>query len=726
MFWTFSLLAQTQYDYYDDGVASGGADRTLNAIIVFLFFVFGAIAIAILGGLFFKIYNFINPKDNSKKSRENLRQTKTIENPSSSQVRPSTALDVPFFSVWDYSAYKKTFELTIKPQNEDVMIMLYSYKMYDGYKLVSAAYGAGTTRRKYDINPREGTKIICDFAYDDYERRFETAVINIPNSVIAIGKNAFTYLDLRGITIPPSVKYITGNPFGRRCDTVICNTRRFSCDDGYLLSQEQSLLIADLSVNQKVRRTPKGIKYIGRGVYQLQNDLQILKIDSSVVAIAENGVSIKYLRAIVFEGIIQVMESSLGPNVRAIYVPKGAISYYEDLLHPKYHEYLLEIENNSDEEILRKIAMSEDKQNQSYSLINQAVQPVAITKKEIAYINNEIMDYSLSSYTEEERSNKVIDWGVCEDDEHEPNDEGLAIYTADGNKLIELCCDEDYKIKKGTKIICDGAFAIASSDITISFPSSVKVFGNYLYDYVEKDKFIIPKSIQKITGNPFATCNGMIECKSPFFIYERGVLYDQNKLKVISVMWDWQDTDVEIDPNVIMIGRFAFYKKFLGDTIMVIPPNTRYIGEYAFYGSYMKDYILSSKLVEIGEHAFFGSNIKKVTLPYSLTIMGKGTFACCDGLECVTLSPNLEVLESEAFYHCEKLQKIIIPEGIKIIKSECFLFCGSLEMVYLPNSLLKIEKDAFVGTKLQSVVASKNTIVENGAFPSNCAIYYRE
>jgi len=58
---TSLLVAQSQYDYYDDGAVAGGADRAFNGLVIEVLIVIGAFAFILLGGVFYKIYYGLNP-----------------------------------------------------------------------------------------------------------------------------------------------------------------------------------------------------------------------------------------------------------------------------------------------------------------------------------------------------------------------------------------------------------------------------------------------------------------------------------------------------------------------------------------------------------------------------------------------------------------------------------------------------------------------------------------
>ena len=737
------IFAQTQYDYYDDDAVAGSTDRALNAIIFIVILVVGAVVLLILGSVFFNIYNWFNPKkspvykeqirreslEKATKERE-LSRTKKESLESANTETKMPKRQTYHFPDAGYDSYVATFEMTVKPQSKNIMRDLYSYKMYEGDKLISATNGAGTNHTRYDINPKEGTRIICDNAYNDYERRFEPS-IKLPNSVVAIGNNAFMFLTLFKFTIPSSVKYITGNPFSNRCKEVECLSNRFSFENECLLSHEQSLLIADLSENTRIKVTPFGIKYIGRDAYGLQSPV-MMKISSSVVAIADRAFGGSNIKVIVFEGKIKIVEESVFrscPNLSAIYVPQNTIDYYKEIIPKEYSELLIERgqEEHTDSEIINKIIKCEDERNKpAASKKKKPKQTSPVTKEQLDFINNEKKNYDLSIGTKADYDNKVIDWGEHENEPHESYDSGEATYSRDGKKLLNLSSQEsEYEIKMGTEIICDSAFSIMPSDMTVSFPSSVKVLGNFLYWGAKKETFVVPESVNTITGNPFATCEGSIDCKSPNFIYEGGVLYDKEKLKVISVMWEFDNYSTELDHNVIMIGRNAFYERQVFDLKLVLPPNLLYIADNAFCFCCMKEFVFSDKLIEIGDSAFQFSNIKYAHLPDSLHKIGKQAFSSCESLESVELPSSIETIEEETFYFCTNLKKIIIPEGIKVLKKGCFNYCNKLEEVYFPDSLVKIETDAFTSTKLHSVVVPRKTVIEEEAFSNSCEIIYR-
>lgn len=349
--------------------------------------------------------------------------------------------------------------------------------------------------------------------------------------------------------------------------------------------------------------------------------------------------------------------------------------------------------------------------------------------EDLTFIEKEKVACRLSVVRQDDWDNAIIDWGERENDEHESSERGEALYSYDGKKLLDEYKADEFRIKDGVEIICDGALLNISNDDNIVFPSTIKILGNKLFYYNYRERFIIPQSVEIITGNPFATCKGYIDCLSPDFVFEDGILYDKEKKKIISVMWDYHDVeedDRQINPHVIMIGRFSFFGIFLDrKRPLVIPPSVLYIGESAFEECHFQ-ISLSNGTIEIGISAFAKSSVSTFALPPSVSKLGGSSFWNCKFLETILLSPNIEAIEGSTFQGCNKLNHVNIPSGIKVLKRSCFKNCTSLSDIIFPKTLERIEVDAFAGCPLNRVVLYKKTIVDQGAFPCDCEIIFRD
>lgn len=639
----------------------------------------------------------------------------------------------------EYINYRSTFALTEKLQTNDIMCDLAARKMYsaDGERLLSTWYGAGGKNEKIDINPRPGTQIICDYAYDDYNNRFEESII-IPNSVYAIGNNAFMFLSPRNMTIPSSVKYITGNPFGTPfgCyNKVCCDTQYFKIVDGELISNDKTLYVANIDTEKKIKTIPDGVKIIGRGAINGHSEVELIKLPKSVIALAENAISAcKNLTTVIFEGKVNVIEPKaiVGcDNLKAVFVPTNLKNYYQSILSQQLSELIIELRDTSisEDEILHNIFVLEDK-NKSRTMDSQKKVAIAPSKEDLEYIENVKKDYGLSIVTEKDWDEKVIDWGEVKREEHDEWDRGEASYSKDGKKFLSFEDNlEQYTIKSGVEILCDNSFSNGYKDKQIILPNTVKIIGNFVFWQTDLGKFSIPASVIKITGNPFVSCDVNLLCNSSRFCVEDGILYDKAKTRIISVIKDINrivDKNPMTFPSTVKeIGRFSFYEISSGGSVE-LPPYVIYIGESAFEHTIISQIILNDIIVEIGKSAFAWSYVKRIVMPDSVIKLGESAFDYSKNLEYVKLSSALQTIEEKTFKDCEKLNHIHIPEGVKIIKKDAFSWCKQLTDIYLPDSLEKIEEGAFTLCGFKTVVVPKQTIIAEGAFMESCKIIRRE
>ena len=639
----------------------------------------------------------------------------------------------------EYNNYRSTFALTEKPETNDVMRDLTARKMYsaDGKKLLSTWNGAGGKDEKIDINPRPGTQIISDNAYDDYNNRFENT-ISIPDSVYAIGNNAFMFLSPHNMTIPSSVKYITGNPFGTPFgyyNKVSCDTPYFKITDGELLSVDKTLYVANIDLEKKTKIIPNGVRIIGRGAIRGHNEVELIKLPNSIVALAENAISgCKNLTAIIFEGKTSVIEPTAifrCDNLKAIFVPAGLLNYYQSKLSQQLSELIIELEDTSisEEEILHNIFVLEDKKK---SIVNASEKNniLAPSKDDLEYIENLKKDYSLSVVTQEDWDEKVIDWGEAENEEHDKWDRGEASYSKNGKKFLSFEDNlEQYTLKEGVEILCDNSFSNGCSSKKIILPNTVRILGNFVFWQTDLGDFSIPASVKKITGNPFVSCDVNLTCYSSEFCVVNGILYDTAKTRIVSVINDINrivDKNSMTFPSSIKeIGRYSFYEISTGGPVQ-LPPSVIYIGESAFEHTIISQIILNDKIVEIGKSAFAWSYVKRIDLPDSVIKLGESAFDYSKNLEYVRLSSSLQTIEEKTFKDCEKLNHVHIPEGVKIIKKDAFSWCKQLTDLYLPDSLEKIEEGAFTLCGFKTVVVPKQTVIAEGAFMENCQIIRRE
>ena len=216
-----------------------------------------------------------------------------------------------------------------------------------------------------------------------------------------------------------------------------------------------------------------------------------------------------------------------------------------------------------------------------------------------------------------------------EDREQAIKDEYGVWYSPDGLRLIEAnLCLNTYKIKDGTKVICDEVFSDCTSLTSIHLPESLTSIGNSAFwGCTSLNSIHLPESVKSIGDNPFSWCKLLsITCDSPYFWMVDGFLISKEG-KLIASLSD--------------------------KTHITIPESVKSIGNSAFWGCESLNSIhIPESVKSIGNSAF--SNCKSLTsihLPDSLTTIGWNAFGNCESLTTIG--------------NCESLTTIYIPKGSK-------------------------------------------------------------
>ena len=161
--------------------------------------------------------------------------------------------------------------------------------------------------------------------------------------------------------------------------------------------------------------------------------------------------------------------------------------------------------------------------------------------------------------------------------------------------------------------------------------------------------------------------------------------------------------------------------------------------------------VIPSKIVgkpvrAIGRYAFINcSKITKVTLPDTIESIGGSAFVNCTSLQELQLPDSVVDIGAEIASRCDSLGNLFVGGGVASVCSGAFASTGmtnlvlsvgitnimgyafasnrKLKSVTIPQSVERIQRCAFDDCgELKSVSVPWATVVEDGAFPSGCAI----
>ena len=232
----------------------------------------------------------------------------------------------------------------------------------------------------------------------------------------------------------------------------------------------------------------------------------------------------------------------------------------------------------------------------------------------------------LTEVTEEDLENAIVDeFGVK--------------YSRDGKHLLEGANIKSYKIKEGTKVICDSAFYFCRALSQIRIPLSVTSIGCWAFCECDSlSQIVIPASVKKLDGNPFVKCKCNVICNSPYFRVVDNVVYDARMSLIVSSLLNTEN--FVIPSSVISIGDFAFQDC-----------------------TSLRKIVLPSSVIIIGESAFNGcSLLQEVSIPSSVMFIGDFAFYHCSSLQEVSIFSSMISIGTYAF-HDTNLRKIKIPQG---------------------------------------------------------------
>ena len=221
-----------------------------------------------------------------------------------------------------------------------------------------------------------------------------------------------------------------------------------------------------------------------------------------------------------------------------------------------------------------------------------------------------------------------------EDLENAVEDEFGVKYSKDWKRLLKAPSGlkDEYSIRKGVKVIGNGAFWCCRSLTKINIPNSVTNIGNGAFlECSSLSNINIPSSVVNMNGNPFFYWNGDLHNESKAFIYEHQVLFNKDKTTLIA------------------------------------------------YRSKEKNYIIPNSVTNIGDNAFYGcQSLTNINIPNSVTSIGNDAFGRCYSLTSINIPDGVTNIGHAAFYKCESLTSINIPDGVTNIGDYAFLFCKNI------------------------------------------------
>ena len=163
----------------------------------------------------------------------------------------------------------------------------------------------------------------------------------------------------------------------------------------------------------------------------------------------------------------------------------------------------------------------------------------------------------------------------------------------------------------------------------------------------------------------------------------------------------WIDIPPEIDGKPIRAVRSGAFLNCQGMTKITIPDTIEWIGDGAF------------------THC---TALTEIALPSSVTNVGRRVASYCDSLGVVCIGGG-DLSFGDLAFGRTSITRLVIGSGVTRIDNCAFAANPKLASVTIPPSVALIARESFQACgSLKSVSIPWRTIVEDGAFPSGCAI----
>lgn len=289
------------------------------------------------------------------------------------------------------------------------------------------------------------------------------------------------------------------------------------------------------------------------------------------------------------------------------------------------------------------------------------------------------------------------------------------------------------QIPAGVKEIGDSVFSDCEILTEVKLSDTVTSLGDSVFSSCTSLPSIrIPASVTEIGEGAFWECPALreytVDAANPAFTSVKGVLFNQDKTRLLAYPAGKTDEKYEIPDTVTDISDGAFYgakhvksvtfpgsvktagfggygccppaleevillegveaigeEAFAGsETLKEVrfPQTLRSIGAFAFQdNNSLESAILPDSVEELADHALYSSAIKEVHIPSKITALPEAAFYCCPKLESVTIPGNVKEIGERAFSECFALKNVVLEEGVEAIAADAFDRCYSLAAV---------------------------------------------
>lgn len=308
-----------------------------------------------------------------------------------------------------------------------------------------------------------------------------------------------------------------------------------------------------------------------------------------------------------------------------------------------------------------------------------------------------------------------------------------------------------YNGKEKLVVIPDGTEEIESSAFwdnqfveEVVIPDSVTNFGgDTFYNCRNLRKITIPKNVRLMGNNPFAGCPLLVlENRSPFFIYENGILYNREKDTVIYCSVAGDEKELKIPEGVKIIGKHAFYLCDRFEKI-TLPSSLLKMENNPFSGCSKLNLLCNSSAYSVKDDVIYNRyntavvgvlnkiKTRRLIIPEGVKTINRNSFWNCKGIQTIVLPKTLEDIGYNPFVGCSNIRfESLSPfykvkDGVLYNRDYTKLICYPSQKatgeVHLPDTVIALERGAFSGCdRMQSIHLHNVNVINKSCF-TNCS-----
>ena len=223
----------------------------------------------------------------------------------------------------------------------------------------------------------------------------------------------------------------------------------------------------------------------------------------------------------------------------------------------------------------------------------------------------------------------------------------------------------------GITKIADEAFFNCPALHINRLPNQLLFLGKGAFKLCNVQNSIIPETLIEIGDKPFPRECRNLTSRSERYIIQDSLLIDSWKNELIQLV-DAHVPEVNIPVGIVKIRASAFAHTDI------------------------ERIALPSSIKEMDYGVFWGcKKLKNVQLNNNLTTLPNSTFAYCELLTNVIIPDSIETLECGAFYHCKNLTELKLNHGLRVIENGAFEGCENMVVLGIPDSVERIGDNTF-------------------------------